>query len=266
VTQTLEPVHGQRRGSQRARSRRWEFPLVIVVSVAVAFPLGLLGLLAVRMWAAMFEVLGILAVAFQIADAELLLIDGHRNWLWQWRQAWTRATTGAQELRQLARSLWQKVAGWMHVPRSVSIEAGCASCIATGISCNVEAVRDWSIKPVEAEAVGDLVIQVNERLARISERFQRLDEDAKQKVENLAVQMDTNDNVTREEARDSVDGVRRLIHSIQIGGARWAKRGLLALVIGTLIGLFAAQITQTVNPSLGTLTTTTQDQAAGLRP
>jgi len=44
--------------------------------------------------------------------------------------------------------------------------------------------------------------------------------------------------------------VRRLIDSIQIGGVKWAKRGLLFLVVGTLIGLFATQIAQTVNPPL----------------
>jgi hypothetical protein len=262
----LEPVHGQRRGSRWARISWWEFLLAIVLSVAVAFLLGLLGLLAVRMWATLFELLGTLAVAIQIADAELWLIDGHRNWLSRWRQAWTRATTGAKELRRLARSLWQKVTGWMHVRKSAGIQQNGAPIIVTCIPPNVEAVCGWSIKPIEAETVGDVVIQVNERLARISECFQGLGEDAKRKVENLAVQMDTNDNVTRAEARDSVDRVVGLVRSIQVGGAGWAKRGLLALVIGMLIGLFAAQITHTANLYLGTHTPTAQSQTVGSRP
>jgi hypothetical protein len=223
------------------------------------------GPLAVRIWAAGFEVFGILAVAIQIADAELLLIDAHINWLWQWRRAWTMARTGAKKLTQLARSLWRKMTGWMHVPRSVSIEASIGALSACA-SCNVEVVRDWSITPVEAETVSELVTQVNEQLARISERFQRLDEDADQKVTHLATQMVAHDDALRADLRGSVDGVRRLIDSIQIGGAKWAKRGLLFLVVGTLIGLFATQIAQTVNPSVGTSTPPTQSQSADSRP
>jgi hypothetical protein len=271
VTETASgPADGQRKGSQPARARTrlsgWEFLLVVSLSLAGAFALGLWGPLAVRMWAAGFEVLGILAVALQIADAELLLIDGQRNWLWRERRAWTRARTGIKKVAERARSLGQKVAGWLRVRRSVTIEAGFAAAGVSGVSCNAEAVWDWSIKPVEAETVGELVIQVNEQLARISERFQRLDEDADQKVKNLARQMAANDDALRADLRGSVDGVRRLIDSIQIGGARWAKRGLLALVIGTLIGLFATQIAQTVNPSVGTSTPPTQSQSADSRP
>jgi len=54
-------------------------------------------------------------------------------------------------------------------------------CVASGVSCNVEAVRDWSVKPVEAETVGELVIQVNDG-SQESERFQRLDEEAEQRL------------------------------------------------------------------------------------
>ena len=271
VTETASgPADGQRKGSQPARARTrlsgWEFLLVVSLSLAGAFALGLWGPLAVRMWATGFEVLGILAVALQIADAELLLIDGQRNWLWQGRRAWTRARTGVKKVAERAHSLWQKLAGWLHVRRSVTIEAGFATCVASGVSCNVEAVRDWSVKPVEAETVGELVIQVNERLARISERFQRLDEEAEQRVKDLATQMTANDDALLADLRGSVDGVRRLIDSIQIGGVKRAKRGLLFLVVGTLIGLFATQIAQTVNPSVGTSTPPTQSQSADSRP
>ena len=76
-----------------------------------------------------------------------------------------------------------------------------------------------------------LVTQVNERFARISERFQRVDEDAEQEVKHPTTQMAA-DDALRVDLRGHVDDVRRPIDFIHVGGAKWAKRGFVALVIG----------------------------------
>ncbi len=220
--------------------------LLAISSLAISFGLGFLGLLPVQVWSVFLELCGIGAVAVQIADIELTLLDGHRNWLSQVRCSWAalKRVPGRVSLSVLRTA--RRIDNWLHGRKHASIAMGGVIAGTATLSGNAEVTWAYErpLTPVQGTTVADAIADMNDRLNEISERFIRVAESVRMMDTQIRKQMEADQASMEALIGRERTGIVQLIDRLQIGGARIAKLGLWCLAIGAVIGMLAPEIVE----------------------